>query len=198
MPRRALFALALPFLAGCAAEPEETAAPAPQPRLTLPSPGAEALPLPDGLPNPADDPTLRTAERAARIAAETPHIYFSVQAERGRPVSVVFAIDAARDNTPADDPAIRLTPAEGDCNPQELRRYAFPAADAARPAFSEAEALRGVTAAELPRFLAAAVTERMLEADLAAEPEDTRPQNVCTRKLWERLTTPPATADAGQ
>lgn len=127
-----------------------------------------------------------SAAPAPRKAPPVPRIYMALQpGASGRPHSVIFAIDASRDGTPSDDPAIRLSPQNGHCNPQQMRHYDFPAG--AKPVVSEAEQARGLTVTDLPNYLAATVTQRMIEARLAATPEDTRPQNVCTRKLWERL-----------
>ena len=164
--------------------PPETAAqaePAPPP-----APGSTALPAP-ALPTPG--------------APSVPHIYMALQSDdAGRPVSAIFAIDAARDNTPSDDPAIRITPEGGRCNPQEMRSYDFPPEDAARPVVSETEQAEGLTAGGLPDFMAVSVTESMLERGLASEPEDTRALNICTRKLWEKLVLSenPALLAAGQ
>ena len=105
----------------------------------------------------------------------------------GSPVSVVFAIDAARDNTPSDDPAVRLTPENGRCNPQEMRSFTFPPQDAAQPVVSEAQQAQGLTAANLPAFMAVSVTDMMLERGLASDREQTSALNICTRKLWEQL-----------
>ena len=44
-----------------------------------------------------------------------------------------------------------------------------------------------MSARELPAFMAMAVTSEMLVLGIAKTIEDTQPQNVCTRKLWERL-----------
>ena len=184
IPLAGLVAAAL--LAGCEA--------APGPAADARAPGGDAgAATPEAAPTddatgeaPASDPAGPAAE-ASRRAVDVPHIYMALQpGGPGHPDSVVFAIDAARDRTPSDDPAIRLTPDGGRCNPQEMRRYDFPAGTTT-PVVSEAEAERGLTARDLPRFLAAAVTGRLIEAGLASEPEDTRPLNVCTRKLWERL-----------
>ncbi len=120
-------------------------------------------------------------------AAPGPHIYMALQpGGTGHPDSVVFAIDSSRDGTPSDDPAIRLTPDAGQCNPQEMRSYEF-GPENSTPVVGQRELEQGLTASDLPRFLAAAVTGHMIDADLASEPEETRPLNVCTRKLWERL-----------
>ena len=165
------------LLAAC-----ETAAPT----AGAPEAAAPAGPsIVDMLPAP-QAATGSEALEGEPAAPPVPHVYLALQpGASGNPHSVIFAIDGARDGTPSDDPAIRLTPEAGDCNPQEMRRYAFPA-DAA-PVVSEAERARGLTAADLPDFLAASVTGRMIEAGLAAEPEDTRALNICTRKLWERI-----------
>ena len=133
------------------------------------------------LPLPGEKPS-------AQAAANVPHVYMSLQPDAGAgPLSVVFAIDRSRDNTPQDDPAFRLTPEDGQCNPQELRRYAFPEQDRQRPTFGPEEVKRGISAQELPNFMAIAVTGEMMEQGLIVEPEESKPQNVCTRKLWERL-----------
>jgi hypothetical protein len=138
-----------------------------------PAPETTALPAP-ALPTPASPPV--------------PHIYMALQSDdAGRPVSAIFAIDAARDNTPSDDPAIRITPEGGRCNPQEMRSYNFPPEDAARPVVGETEQAQGLTAGGLPDFMAVSVTESMLERGLASDREDTRALNICTRKLWEEL-----------
>ena len=130
--------------------------------------------------------TPPTPERMA-AAQEAPHVYMSLQPNGSRPVSIVFAIDAARNGDPGDDPAIRLTPQDGQCNPQELRGYRFPPADTALPAFGPKQVLDGLTARDLPSFLAVEVTNRMLADNLATDREQTRGQNICTRKLWEQL-----------
>ena len=136
---------------------------------------------------PAASPAL-PAPALPTLPPPVPHIYLALQSDgAGRPVSAVFAIDAARDNTPSDDPAVRLTPENGLCNPQEMRSYDFPPEDAARPVVSEAEQAEGLTARDLPAFMAVSVTNKMLSLGLADEREQTRALNVCTRKLWERL-----------
>lgn len=114
------------------------------------------------------------------------------------PTAVIFAIDQNRNGNPSDERAIRLSPENNECNPQELRSYAFPEGSA--PVFSVNEARRGVTPVELPRFLAASVTEAMVRSDLVEKREETLPQNVCTRKLWEVLVQAPQarSAAAGQ
>ncbi len=165
------------------------------------SPAAVPLAAAPPAPAPATAPdTARTAiatapeQQPAPAAAAlppgppVPHIYMALQSGgASQAVSAVFTIDAARDNTPSDDPAVRLTPEAGLCNPQEMRSYDFAAADAARPVVSEAEQAQGLTARDLPAFMAVSVTDRMLSLGLAREREETRALNVCTRKLWERL-----------
>jgi hypothetical protein len=153
--------------------PPDTATQA-EPAEPPPALETTALPIP-ALPTPAPPPPV-------------PHIYMALQSgDAGRPVSAVFAIDAARDNTPSDDPAIRLTPDNELCNPQEMRSYDFSPQDAARPVASEAEQAQGLTAGGLPDFMAVIVTERMLERGLASNRAQTRALNICTRMLWERL-----------
>jgi hypothetical protein len=147
-----------------------------------------ALPQPGTLPEPPP-------------SAPAPHIYMALQPDgEGKPISAIFAIDAARDNTPSDDPAIRLTPENGLCNPQQMRNYAFPPQFAASPVISEAEQARGLTAANLPEFMAVTVTDRMLATGLATDREQTRALNICTRKLWQELIQPEnqTAAPAGQ
>ena len=137
---------------------------------------------------PAPDSAALPAPALPALPPPVPHIYLALQSDgAGRPVSAVFAIDAARDHTPSDDPAIRLTPENGLCNPQEMRNYDFAPEDAARPVVGETEQTQGLTARDLPAFMAFSVTERMLSLGLAREREQTRALNICTRKLWERL-----------
>lgn len=130
---------------------------------------------------------VRDEARIAAAAAAAPHIYMALQPNEAGPLSIVFAIDAGRDNTPANDPAIRLTPEGGKCNPQELRHFNFPPDTAQRPIFGPDEAAAGLTARELPTFMAMAVTSEMLRRGLVADFKESQPQNVCTRKLWERM-----------
>ncbi len=148
--------------------PPDTAAPAePAPP---PAPATTARPAP-ALPTPGPTPV--------------PHIYMALQSDdAGRPISAIFAIDVARDNTPSDDPAIRITPEGGRCNPQEMRNYNFPPEDAARPVVSETEQAQGLTAGGIPDYMAVIATESMLERGLASDREDTSALNICTRKLW--------------
>ena len=154
--------------------------PAATPAPPLPTP---ALPTP-ALPTPAALPPAQSPGQAAAV----PHIYMALQSDgAGSPVSAVFAIDAARDNTPSDDPAVRLTPENGLCNPQEMRSFTFPPQDAAQPVVSEAQRSGGLTAANLPAFMAVSVTDMMLERGLASDREQTSALNICTRKLWEQL-----------
>lgn len=138
--------------------------------LPVPGSAAQQQPLPD------------------QDRRQVPHIYLSLQPQgEGRPISAIFAIDAARDASPSDDPAIRLTPENGLCNPQSMQFYTFPEADAERPVVTDADGAQGLSAANLPSVLAVIVTERMIAAGLAETAEDTRALNVCTRKLWEQL-----------
>ncbi len=135
------------------------------------------------------DPPAEATQPDNPVAAapDVPHIYMSLQPDGNGPLSVVFAIDAARDNTPMNDPAIRITPENGKCNPQEMRRFNFPGQTAQRPIFGPQEALSGITARDLPNFMAMAVTSEMMRQGIVVQPDDSKPQNVCTRKLWERL-----------
>jgi hypothetical protein len=68
-----------------------------------------------------------------------------------------------------------------------MRSYDFAPEDAARPVVSETEQAQGLTAGDLPAFMAVSVTDKMLERGLASDREQTRALNICTRKLWERL-----------
>ncbi|HET7410447.1 MAG TPA: hypothetical protein VFJ13_09630 [Paracoccaceae bacterium] len=120
-------------------------------------------------------------------AADAPHIYMALQQDTAGPTSVILAIDRSRDNTPSDDPAIRLTPVDGQCNPQQLRRHEFPPERTRRPVYGPDQAASGVTARDLPEYMATAVTSEMLAAGLIDEPEESQPQNVCTRKLLQRM-----------
>jgi hypothetical protein len=127
----------------------------------------------------------------AAAAADAPHVYMSLQPDRAGATSVVFAIDRSRDGTPSDEPAIRITPEaieaqSGRCNPQQLRYYKFPPESAGRPVYGPDEAARGVDARTLPEFMATAVSAEMMARGLASDLEQTRPQNVCTRKLFEQ------------
>jgi len=175
--------------AQAAAEPASAQEPEPQVALAAtalpdPAPATPALPAP-AAPAPAL-PATAAPEPAAPNSA--PHIYMALQpGGSGDPVSVVYAIDAARDGSPSDDPAIRLTPENNLCNPQEMLHYAFAPVDAARPVVTEADESRGLTAANLPEFIAVAVTERMLADGVVTDREETRALNICTRKLWEQL-----------
>ena len=141
-----------------------------------------ALPAPETAPDPA--PSAAPPPPSQPV----PHIYMAVQpGNAGGPVSAIFAIDMARDNTPSNDQAIRLTPENGQCNPQEMRSFTFPPDSAAAPVTGEAEQAQGLTVLNLPDFMAVSVTNAMLEHGLASDRQGTRALNICTRKLWERL-----------
>ena len=165
--RRSVAILALLALAACA------------PQKQASKPAAVAQPAPGAPPAPAATPAP---------APDVPHIYMALQPSGGGgAMSVVFAIDRERDNTPTNDPAIRITPEDGKCNPQELRRFDFQGNTAERPIFGPQEATSGISARELPNFMAMAVTSEMMRQGLIVEPDASKPQNVCTRKLWEQL-----------
>ena len=149
-----------------------------EPALPAEDPAAEAV-------EPEQPETETTAP--APVPASVPHVYMAVQHGAGTAVSIVFAIDDARDNTPSDDPAMRLTPESGRCNPQEMAYFNFPAEYAGKPVFSEVQAAEGVTADLLPTFMAIEVTDEIIRLGLAETPQQTHAQNVCTRKLWEQL-----------
>ncbi|MBK0400186.1 hypothetical protein H0I76_13390 [Limibaculum sp. M0105] len=144
----------------------------PRPGSSLPTPQSGAQANPGGLQRPVDSDDVRD-------------IYLAFEGSPGSTISVVFAIDRNADGTATGEPALRLSPENGECNPQEMRSYNF--APDSTPVFGIAQARRGVTPTELPRYLAASVTEAMLSRGLAATQEETLPQNVCTRKLWEAL-----------
>ncbi|MEM7742442.1 MAG: hypothetical protein AAF409_01920 [Pseudomonadota bacterium] len=135
----------------------------------------------------AEVPATPAPEATAPRRPNIPEIYMAVQPDPGGATSVIFAIDQTRDGSPMDDAAIRLTPEDGKCNPQELRRYNFPIDRAEQPAFGPEDAEAGITARDLPNFMAMAVTSEMLRLGLVANPDESQPQNVCSRKLWEQL-----------
>lgn len=132
-----------------------------------------------------DQPIL-PRDQAFEAARNAPQIYMALQPDPSGPTSVIFAIDADRNDEPRDDRAIRLTPEEGKCNPQELRSFDFPP-EIQRPIFGPDEAFAGITARDLPAFMAMVVTSEMLRRKMVSDVEASKPQNVCTRKLWERL-----------
>ncbi len=165
-----------------APDPNAAAAPA-EPLPTPTAPGAQ--PLPDGATTRAE-------------VVNAPHIYMAIQPDGSGPISVVFAIDQSRDNTPRNDPAIRITPLDGKCNPQQMSSFNFNAAERARPTYGPEEAAGGITARDLPNFMAIAVTSEMMRTGLVVEPPESQPQNVCTRKLWERLIVNQSISTTGQ
>ncbi len=187
------------LLAACQATPEQSGEEKASTTEASEAPAEDAAAEAEG--EATADATTEEPEQPATESGATPasgpHIYMALQpGGTGHPTSVVFAIDSARDGTPSDDPAIRLTPDAGNCNPQEMRSYDFPPG-ASTPVVGQPELERGLTARDLPRFLAASVTGRLIDAGLASEPEETRPLNVCTRKLWERLVTAQGQAAQG-
>jgi len=184
----------LAALAGCA-----SAAPDPGPEAAAPSraqaaeAGPEratrldraALPVPEAGGPAGGERNAPLDTPAALSARDAPDVYMALQPDSAGTVSVVFAIDSARDGPPSDDPAIRITPEGGRCNPQELSHFNFTAQ--AEPVFGRAQARAGVEAWQLPNFMAIAVSTALMRRGLAATREATRPHNVCTRKLWERV-----------
>jgi len=188
-----------PFLSGSSEDANADAASAPPAEQVAAAPAPEAAPDPAPAPDTGSGPAPVPKPDPAFLppppdAGDVPHIYLALQDEGpGKPVSAVFAIDAARNGTPSDDPAIRLTPDSGRCNPQEMTRYRFPAGIS--PTVGDAEAREGLTPRDLPAYMAVAVTNEMLTRQIATEPEQTRPLNICTRKLWEQLVVIQNTAD---
>ena len=198
MRRAVLLALALALaVAGCADERGRDPL-APPGAAAAPAGGAAgralAVPVTPELAAPATAAAAGPAEPAAAArgpvpaaARDVPQIYMALQPDAGGPTSVILAIDASRDNTPSNDPAVRITPDNGACNPQQLRYFNFPPERAQRPIYGPEQAARGVTARELPDFMAMAVTSEMMTAGLIDDPDESKPQNVCTRKLLQRL-----------
>jgi len=199
--------LGLLALAALAAGCRHDAAEQPATEQTAPEQAQAAVPQADREPtaqSPSESPAPPSRPDPAFLPpppapGQVPHVYMALQdGGEGRPLSVIFAIDAARNGTPSDDPAMRLTPESGLCNPQEMTRYDFPPEAAATPVVGEAEQAEGLTAADLPAYMAVAVTNALLLQGLASTPEDTRPLNICTRKLWQQLVLPESAAAAGQ
>ncbi|MEM8793326.1 MAG: hypothetical protein AAGE80_17015 [Pseudomonadota bacterium] len=196
--RRVTGIFCLCLLAGCetpsggtvATNGSETGSPAPgasaSARLPEPSTGQEpANQALLALPTPEVGSGLSDREQQAAFAAsQAPHIYMAIQEDGSRPLSVIFAIDEARDGDLSNDPAIRLTPNDGACNPQAMRNYSFPPPYNA-PVFSGDQVLNGIRADQLPAFMAIAVSEKIVGLGIRPTLQDTRPQNICTRKLWE-------------
>lgn len=146
---------------------------------------AASLPAPTlALPPPQPGTGIDRSVRVVTAGTDVPQIWLALEPGHtpGAPVGLVFAADGAGDG-PGNDPAIRLTPAGGLCNPEELTSYPF----RGPPVFDRRAAARGVGPAELPEFMAVSVSRAMIDAGLAANPEATRPQNVCTAKLWQTL-----------
>lgn len=184
MKRTALPLIALLALAACnhdGEEPAETTTSAAAEQQAAAAPADPAPGAATGLPQPGTG----AAPAQPVDPSQVPQIYVALQGQTGRPVSVIFAIDESRDGTPSDDPAMRITPENGECNPQEMRNHDF--GDGTAPTFGPREVEAGITALQLPSYLAISVTETMLSQGLAATREETAPQNVCTRKLWERI-----------
>ncbi|MEO1491012.1 MAG: hypothetical protein AAFV19_02525 [Pseudomonadota bacterium] len=171
--RLAIFGALAIGLSACGGE---DTAKTPQPKAATPAPA----------PAPQQQATGPVATAPANTP-EVPHVYMAIQPGGNGPTSVVFAIDQSQDNTPTNDPAIRITPEEGKCNPQQLRGYGFTPRERQRPIYGPDEVRTGVLARDLPNFMAMAVTSEMLRSGLVVDPEASKPQNVCTRKLFESL-----------
>lgn len=111
-----------------------------------------------------------------------PVIFMALQDGGAASHSVVFALDSDRDGSAIGERAIRLTPEDGQCNPQELTRYDFGGSD---PVFGVEQANAGIRPAEIPRYLAFVASQALVDSGLAPSVEATAPQNICTRKWWE-------------
>lgn len=153
--------------------PEPTAGDRAASRLPLPEPGGIARSDAGGIVPVPEPDAIR-------------NIYMAIQNEANRPTSVVFAMDENRNGDPSDDAAIRLTPENGRCNPQLMRRFTFPEAYARKPVFTIRDVEKGVSARQLPGFIATQVSQEMLRLGLAENPDDTRPQNLCSFELWRQ------------
>jgi len=120
----------------------------------------------------------------------------ALQSAPGKPAAFI-APDRIRPVGFARDEGLLEYPEESFLGYRHIQEYfAFPE-KFATPVFSETEQAEGVTATDLPGFLAATVTQAMLAEGFAATEEQTRPLNICTRKLWEQLVVIQNTA-AGQ
>lgn len=171
--RRALPLLLL--LAGCGSDETVDRLP-PPPSADAPLPAVDI----SGLPVPPARGNLTPADNA-------PLVYMGLQREAGGVLAITFVIDGNRDGDPYNDPAAELRPAEGQCNLTDIETHTLPAEYAAAPVFGPDQVREGVTPDLLPAFMAIAVSEEMIRLGLAESPGDTQPQNVCTRKYWERL-----------
>lgn len=171
---RRLAALAL-VLAGCGGD---------EGAERLPPPPSSAAPLPAENPAPAPPP-LSGGNLAPADAA--PLVYMGIERRDGGLVAITFVMDRDRDGNPFNDPAAELRPADGQCNLTDVETPRLAPEYAARPVFGPDEARQGITPDVLPAFMAMAVSSEMMRAGLAADPGATHPQNVCTRKYWERL-----------
>ncbi|MEM6974270.1 MAG: hypothetical protein AAF577_15850 [Pseudomonadota bacterium] len=174
-----------------AATPARQASPADGPRVTPPADGPRAATA-----TAAEGPRVASAEQAAPTPAETgpyarddvPEIWLTLQKNaEGEPISLLFAIDSARDGTTANDEIIAITPisradGSGDCDIQERGGRAFPAR---QPIFSATQANQGVKPSDIPRYLAFATSRAMVSAGIAADTDATVAHNICTRKFWE-------------
>lgn len=169
-------ALLLGALAGCGAAPRED----------VPEPPSIAEPLPETDLAPS---ILAEAPLPGNLtpADSAPFVYMGVSERPDGVIAVTFVIDRDRDGSPYNDPGAELRPADGECNLTDLDAHGLTEADAEQPVFGPEEARGGVTPDVLPAFMAVAVTSAMLDRGLAESPGDTHPQNVCTRKYWERL-----------
>lgn len=182
------------LLSGCVDNPGADQAAAPDPAEAAPP--AIPLPVPELPGAPGNTGPAETPPTAPVVDA--PHIYMAIEPDGTGTVSVIFAIDQSRDNTPRNDPAIRLTPEDGKCNPQQMSSFNFNKKERARPVYGPEEAGGGITARDLPNFMAIAVTSEMMRTGLVVEPPESKPQNVCTRKLWERLIVNQSISTTGQ
>ena len=137
-------------------------------------------------------PRLRTVAILLLLAGLALGVFTSRALRALRPSDLLA--DPTRANSPQIEQlvdtyqrAYQLDAREADAIRQELRRYDFPPDAAARPIFGPDEAAAGITARDLPNFMAMAVTSEMLRQGLIDEVEESKPQNVCARKLWERM-----------
>ncbi len=156
---------------------------APEREELPPPPSAEApLPATDlaGLPVPPIGGSLAPADNA-------PLIYMGLDPRSNGVVAITFVMDRDRDGNPYNDPAVELRPAGGKCNLTDVEKHQLAPPFADRPIFGPDEVRKGVTPDQLPAFMAIAVSSEMIRQGLAQDPGETHPQNVCTRKYWERL-----------
>ncbi|MEL6266208.1 MAG: hypothetical protein AAFR52_11285 [Pseudomonadota bacterium] len=165
-------------------------APAPQSApATAPAAAATpSQPAPAEAANAGTETAAAAADRPVYRRGDVPEIWISVAQGQGDALpAVLYAIDSDRNGSVGNDQTLQIRPlpttdGAGECDIQTISARSYPGSG---PVFSAQQANQGIAPSEMPRYLAFAATEALVQSGLYEDREDTAGHNICARKYWE-------------